>query len=545
MGGRKQRVLVVGAGVGGLGVAARLAHQGFDVEVLERTGAPGGRCAQLKEAGFTWDMGPSIVLMPELFAETFTAVGRRMEDYLPMVKCEPNYRIRWRDGTDATFTSDLAEMGRTLERLEPGAFERYLSFMAQGRVQYRVALEHFVGRRWESLWPFFKPSTLARVAQVRAHANMYREVGRAFGDRHLREAFTFQTMYLGVSPFQSPAVYGLIPFAELGVGIYFPRGGLYAIPQALERLGRELGVRHRYGAHVSRVLLEGGRAVGVELEGGERLAADAVVCNADLPWAYRHLIDPAVTRLKGAQKLRYTSSGYMLYLGMRRTVEGLGHHNVFFGGDFEESFTDIFDRLRVPEDPSFYVAAPARTDPSMAPPGKDALYVLVPVPHQAEEAARRLDWSVEGPRLRQKVLARLAAEGLGDLAADVEVERSFTPDDWASTFCLERGSCFGLAQHFSQIGPFRPDVQDPKVRNLFFVGASTQPGTSLPSVLLSGRFAAEALGDWAAGEGRGRHAAGQGGAGQGGAGQGGAGQGGAGQGGAGSAAAEARPGEAA
>jgi phytoene desaturase len=200
-----------------------------------------------------------------------------------------------------------------------------------------------------------------------------------------------------------------------------------------------------------------------------------------------------VSRLPRAQALHYTSSGYMLYLGLRRRVEGLLHHNVFFGGDYRTSFEDLFTHGRVPASPSFYVAAPARTDASLAPPGGDSLYVLVPVPHQREG----LCWKEEGPRVREKVLARLRAEGLGDVEADVEVERVFTPDDWAEGFCLERGSCFGLSQHFSQVGPFRPPVQDRRVPNLFFVGASTQPGTSLPSVLLSARFATQALLAWA------------------------------------------------
>jgi phytoene desaturase len=230
----------------------------------------------------------------------------------------------------------------------------------------------------------------------------------------------------------------------------------------------------------------------VELEGGEVVRADVVLCNADLPYAYEKLLDPGVTRLKRAEKLRYTSSGYMLYLGLRRRYEGLQHHNVVFGRDYKGSFDDIFERFRVPEDPSFYVNAPAHTDPSLAPPGKDALYVLVPVPHQHPG----LDWKVEGPKVRAKVFQRMAELGYPELERDIEVERVFTPDDWAATFNLARGSAFGLAQNFFQIGPFRPANQDARVRNLFFVGASTQPGTGLPTVLISARLVVERILEW-------------------------------------------------
>lgn len=488
-----RRVVVVGAGVGGLAAAARLAHQGFDVQVVEKTVGPGGRCNRLRVDGFTWDIGPTIVLMPEVFEETFRALGRRIEDYLTLLKCDPNYRVHFRDGSDVTFTSELCAMGRELERVEPGSYARYLAFLAQGRVQYRTSLDHLVGRNYAGITDYLSPRVLARIFQVRAHRRMYPDVSRYFRDDRLRAAMTFQTMYLGVSPFESPAVYGLLPFTELGVGIWFPKGGLYAIPQALERLAIEEGVRFHYGTPVERILTEGGRTTGVRLEGGEVLEADAVLCNADLPYAYEKLLDPQATTLKRRESLRYTSSGYMLYLGMRRKVPELLHHNVIFGRDYRGSFDDIFKRFRVPEDPSFYVNAPTRTDASLAPEGKDSLYVLVPVPHQHPS----LDWKTEGPKVRAKVFARLAELGFPNLEADIEVERVFTPDDWAGTFNLAKGSAFGLAQNFMQIGPFRPSNQDARVKNLFFVGASTQPGTGLPTVLISARLVAERLGDWA------------------------------------------------
>lgn len=488
------RIAIVGAGIGGLSAAVRLAHQGFQVEVFEKGATPGGRCNRLSMGGFHFDTGPTLLLMPEVLEETFAAVGRRAQDYLSLVQCDPNYRIHFRDGSDVTFSTNLVAMRAELERIEPGSFGRYLEFLALGQRQYRTSLDRFVGRNFDSPLEMFTPGNLSKVVAIKAHKKMYAEVSRYFADERLRASLTFQTMYLGISPYKSPAVYGLLPYTELAVGIWFPMGGLYAVPQALERLGRELGVRYHYRAPVERVLTEEDRATGLLLEGGETVHADAVLLNADLPWAYRKLLAGTPARLPKAEKLRYTSSAYMMYLGTRRRFDQLQHHNVYFGRDYRGSFDDIFERFKVPEDPSFYVNAPARTDPSLAPAGKDALYVLVPVPHRHPS----IDWRVEGPKLRARVFQRLAEHGLSDLEASVELEQTFTPDDYETVLNLERGSAFGLSHDFFQVGPFRPANQDPHVRNVFFVGASTQPGTGVPMVMLSARLVAERISTWAA-----------------------------------------------
>ncbi|HZJ53047.1 MAG TPA: phytoene desaturase family protein [Myxococcaceae bacterium] len=480
--------VVVGAGVGGLAAAARLAHAGLEVQVLEQTSAPGGRCAQVHADGYTFDMGPTILLMPEVVERTFRALDRKMSAYLRLRRCQPNYTIRFHDGSRLTLTSELTRMREELERIEPGSFGRFLRFLALGRVQYRISLDEFLTRNFDHLGQFLTPASLRGIYRARAHRRLYSVASEFFRDERLRAAVTFQTMYLGLSPYESPAVYGLLPFSELGVGIWFPEGGLHALPRALERLAREVGVRIAYRTRVKRITFEGKRATGVLLDDGTQLTADLVLCNADLPWAYRNLIDPAVTRLRGAEKLRYTSSGYMLYLGLDRQVPELGHHNVFLGKDYRGSFEEIFRRFRVPADPSFYVAVASRTDPSLAPAGRDGLYVLVPVPRQHPS----LDWATVGPAVRAQVFARLRKEGF-DLEHHVVSERVFTPDDWATRFSLEHGSAFGLGHHFFQVGPFRPSNQDPTVRNLFFVGASTQPGTGLPMVMLSAELVVERM----------------------------------------------------
>ncbi|HLL56083.1 MAG TPA: phytoene desaturase family protein, partial [Myxococcaceae bacterium] len=466
----------------------------------EKGNGPGGRCNQLQLGDFTFDTGPTILLMPEVLAETFTAVGRRLEDYVELVRCDPNYRIHFRDGSGITFTSELTRMGQELERLEKGSYTRYLEFLALGQKQYRASLDRFCAQGFDHVWEYLAPGHLLGILESKAHRSLYSVVSGFFKDERLRAAMTFQTMYLGLSPYEAPAIFGLLPFSELGVGIWFARGGLYALPRGLEKLAVELGVKLRYGTPVKKIEVERGVARGVLLGSGERVRADSVLCNADLPWAYKNLLDPADTSLPQVERYRYTSSAFMLYLGTKKRFPQLLHHNVFFGRDYRGSFEDIFRRFRVPEDLSFYVCVPNRTDPSLSPEGKDSVYVLVPVPHRHPN----VDWKREAARVRQRVFERLAEAGMPDLPHQLEVEAQVTPDDWESQLNLERGSIFGLAQNFFQVGPFRPPNQDPRVRNLFFVGASTQPGTGLPTVMRSAAIAAEKLAKHARGTKAGR-----------------------------------------
>jgi phytoene desaturase len=427
--------------------------------------------------------------MPFVFERTFASVGRKLSDYLTLTRCDPNYRVTYRDNSTLLLSSDLTTMRGELERLEPGSFERFLRFMAKGQVRHDVSMDRFVSKHFGSVAEFLAPSNIPDIFRVGAHQKLFSQVSKVFKDPRLQQAMSFQTMYLGVSPYEAPAVFSLLPYTELAVGVWYPRGGMGAIPRALERVCVEEDVRLHYRAPVRRVLMEDGRAVGVELESGEVKCADVVVVNADYPYALEHLVDAKEAKRQKLDQRRYTSSGYMLYLGTKRRYDELLHHNVFFGGDFEGSFSDIFEKQRVPEDPSFYVNAPAHTDATMAPEGNDALYVLVPVPHQSPN----VDWKVEGPKVRAKVFARLAELGMKDLERDVEVERVITPDDWASSLNLARGSAFGLAQNMFQIGPFRPKVWDEKVQNLFYCGASTQPGTGVPTVMISADLAVQAI----------------------------------------------------
>lgn len=485
------RAIIVGAGVGGLTAAMKLAHAGVEVELYEKSPAPGGRCGRVEFGGFRFDLGPTILLMPFVLQEAFASVGKKLEDHLQIQRCDPHYRVHFRDGSRVVLWTDPAKMKAELEQIEPGSYARYEAFIARAKIQNDAAFEHFINKHFASLLEFVTPTSVPQMVKVKALSKLWGHVSAYFADDRLRQALSFQTMYLGVSPYQAPAVFALLPYTEAVHGIWFPKGGMHAIPLALADVCRSLGVKVNLGAPVGRIVVEHGKAVGVELQGGEVRRADAVVCNADYAWAVKHLLPEPIAgkRAAKASRARFTSSGLMFYWGLKQPIEKLLHHNVFFGRDFKGSFHDIFEKGRVPDDVSFYVNAPAHTESAFAPPGKDALQVLVPVP----PLGSGIDWKKEAPTVRARVLERLAAEGYGDLGPLIEAEQVITPDDWQAQHHLERGSNFGFAQNFMQLGPFRPKVTDPELPGLFWCGASVQPGTGVPTVMISAGFAVDAV----------------------------------------------------
>lgn len=487
------RVAIIGGGVGGLATAIRLQAAGYQVTVLERNATVGGRANRWDAGGFRFDTGPTLLLMPDVYHELFAAAGRRLSDYLDLIKVEPNYRIHFAGGVSFDASSDLAAMGRAIDKIEPGAGQRLPAFIRDAGYKYRIARERFIGRNFTNPFQFATPRNLVELIRTGALRDLFGQAGRFFDDERLRLAFTFQTMYLGISPLRAPAIYALLPYTELAEGIWFPRGGIYELIVAMRRLAEELGAEVRTNAEVAALDIFNGRVHSVGLASGETIAADLVVANADLPYAYRTLVPEQLRPDFSDRRLanmRYTASAYMLYLGANRRYEQLLHHNVFFSGDYRANFDAIFDTRTLPDQPSLYVNVPSRTDPSLAPPGHDQLYVLVPVPHLQGSA---IDWRRDEPAFRQLVLDRLEALGLTDLRRHLVVERAFTPLDWRDTYNLEHGAAFGLGHDFRQVGYLRPGNRAKRVRNLYFAGASTVPGTGVPLVILGSKLTAERI----------------------------------------------------
>jgi phytoene desaturase len=486
------RVIVVGAGVGGIAAAARLAQAGHQVTVLEKTDRPGGRASTIEEEGYFFDTGPSLFLMPPVFEETYADLGERMSDHLDLVQIDPTYRVHFHDETVLDLSNDMVAMRDQLEAMEPGAFGALLRFMERGYDRYYTSLERFVGRNFYSLAEFFAPRNAPLLFKLKPLANHYAETSRYFDDPRLRAAFSFQNMYLGLSPFEAPATYTLLQFTELAEGVWYPRQGMYAIVKSLTAIAEGLGAEFVYDAPVARIDVDGGRTSGVTLEDGETLPADIVLANADVPYVYAELL-PDQDRARKVQGLKHTSSSLMFYWGLEgERSEELLHHNVFLSDHrYRESFAQIFDEHTLPSEPSFYLHAPVRTVPDFAPEGRDALMVLVPTGHIDEDKAQ--DWDALQSKAREWVIQRLEQIGVEDVGSRIRFERTLTPPDYRDRWSLSKGAAFGLSHNVMQVGYLRPHNRHPKYGNLYFVGASTHPGTGVPIVLLSARLVTERI----------------------------------------------------
>jgi phytoene desaturase len=484
-------VLVIGAGIGGLAIAGRLARQGHKVTVVEKHATPGGRTFRIERDGYRFDTGPTLFLMPEMFAETYAAMGERMEDHLDLMRIEPTYRVHFHDGSMLDLHSDLLQMREQLEALEPGSFDALLRFLSEGYVNYHDSIKHFVGRNFTNIFQYFSPANLPLLFKLKALVKHYPNVSRYFRDPRLRAAFSFQNMYLGVSPFDALATYSLLQYTEMCEGVWFPRGGMYEVIRDLAAVAEGLGARFCYESPVTRINVEGNRATGVTLENGETLRADIVVANADLPYVYDKLLPDGMPGR--VARMKYTSSALMFYWGVKgERPPALLHHNVFLADhQYKESFDRIFGDLSMPDEPSFYVAAPARTDPRTSPPDGDGLTVLVPVGYINDEKPQ--DWAALQARARESVFKGLASIGLTDLRERIQFEETIGPLDYRDQLNLVKGAAFGLSHNFTQVGYLRPANRHARYGNLYFVGASTHPGTGLPMVLLSARLVNERI----------------------------------------------------
>jgi phytoene desaturase len=493
---QKPTALVIGAGIGGIATAARLAKNGYNVTVLEKNETPGGRCNQIVREGHRFDIGPTLFLMPEVWEETFAALGEKMSDHLDLRRIDPTYKVHFADGLQLQLTSDIGEMQTQLEKVEKTAFTGFLNYIAEGSRHYKLSLEKFVGRNFYNIFEYFSLANLPLIFQLKALDKHYRNTGRFFKDERLKAAFTFQNMYLGLSPYDAPATYSLLQYTELAEGVWYPMGGMYAGIQALTEVAEKLGVKFVYNApvkalNVERSTFNAQRIKSATLEDGREFAADLFVGNADLPYIYDQLLPDRAEAKKLDEKL-YTCSTIMFYWGVDRQYPQVAHHNIFLGSDYKGSFDQIFKEHRLPDEPSFYVHAPARTDAAAAPEGQDTFYVLVPVGHL--EARTKQDWDAMVNKARETVFTRLAEEmGITDLKEHIKFEINYTPRTWQERFNLAKGAAFGLSHNFWQVGFLRPQNRHAHYKNMYFAGASTHPGTGLPIVLLSARLTTERI----------------------------------------------------
>jgi phytoene desaturase len=487
--GRTNRVVIVGAGLGGLACALHLAAAGREVIVLERETVPGGRAGRLSLHGYDFDTGPTVLTAPDLIAEPIAAVGERLEDWLTLTRLDPAYRAHFADGSSLDVLADPARMAdEVARRFGPVEAAGYLRFVTYTRELWRLERDHFIGRNQDTPLDLLRPA-LFRLAWRGGFRRLGHKVGEYFHDPRLRRVFSFQSLYAGVSPDRALALYSVISYLDTVAGVYFPRGGVHSVPQAMAGAAEKHGVTLRYGVTVNRVETYAGRARAVHTDMGERIPADVVVLNPDLPAAYELLT--ASTPPRRMVRLRHSPSCVVLHLGSPQAYEKIAHHNLHFGHTWEATFDDVIGRGRLMRDPSLLLTNPTRTDPSLAPPGRQVYYVLAPVPNLEAGGPTSTDWRGGlGGRYADELIGTLEARGYDGLGSDLEVSHVVTPADWEAAGHAA-GTPFAAAHTLGQTGPFRPGNLHPHLSNVVFVGSGTRPGVGVPMVLVSGRLAAQ------------------------------------------------------
>lgn len=484
------RVTVIGAGPGGLATAILLAASGLRVTVLERLPRVGGRTVTLEAGGFRFDVGPTFFLYPRVLEEIFASAGYDLRREVELVRLDPQYRVVFGAGGALDSTPDLDRMERAVAAISPedaGAVRRFLDDNRDKFERFRPCIESpFLG--WSDL---LTPRLLGLLPHIRPWRSLEQELAAYFTDPRIRLAFSFQSKYLGMSPFQCPSLFSILSFLEYEHGVFHPIGGCGALTAALARVARDMGVEIRLGEPVRRILFSGRRALGVRTDAGE-IRADAVVINADFARAMSRLVPDALRRrwtdARIARK-KFSCSTFMLYLGIDGVERDVPHHTIYIARDYAKNLDQIENRHVLSEDPSFYVQNASVTDPTLAPRGMSTLYVLVPVTHQHPN----VDWSRERDRYRELALSRLSRIGIEGVEKRIRTERIVTPEDWDQELEIHRGATFNLAHNLGQMLHLRPRNRFEDLEGVYLVGGGTHPGSGLPVIFQSARITAELL----------------------------------------------------
>lgn len=491
---KQMNVLIVGAGPGGLLSAINLAGLGFKVTVVEKDPVPGGRMKghTLGEQNeYMLDTGPTILQVPEVLAKTFERAGKRLEDYVKLLPVEPLNRTWFWDGSYMDTHQDPARMAREMDRFSPGKAEAFKRWLVDAEEKYRFIYGRFVTTPADSLASYIAPWLWGPNLRFKPWQTLYQHFNSYFRDDRITYGFAFASKYLGLHPTTATSLFSIVPYLELAFGVWHPQGGFRALARGMMKCAEDLGAEFRMSTPISRLWVEEGQARGVELSSGERMAADVVVVNADLPYAAKNLLDARWRKGRTSDnfldKARYSPSLFLLYMGLDRVYD-VPHHQISFSANgLKNDLAKLEDTTVDYEDPPFYVCNPCVTDPSVAPPGHSTLYVAVPTPHTGHP----VDFKVAERELNERVPGMLAKVGIKDVTKHIRARRSFTAETWRDNFNVFRGAVFNLAHTMNQLGPLRPRVKSPEVRGLYFVGGGTHPGSGLLAIMESANIAAD------------------------------------------------------
>jgi phytoene desaturase len=483
-----QKAVVIGSGMAGLGSAALLAKKGYDVTVVEKNERIGGVANQFEAEGFTFDMGPSWYLMPDVFQNFFDLLDERVEDHLDLVKLSPSYRIFFKgQNRSFDFYSDLERDLPTFEALEPGSGEALHKYLERSKFQYEIALGGFMYKNYDTVFDFINKRVATEGRELEVFSRMSDYVAKYFHCDEVQKIMEYQLVFLGSSPYNTPALYNIMSHIDFNMGVWYPQGGIHQIPQTLQKIGEKHGAKYLMNSPVERILTKRGPTVrGVRLQNGEEIEADIVVSNASIYHTDSKLLPKPLRTFseKYWEKRTLAPSALILYLGIEGKIDNLVHHNLLFSEDWKKNFGEIFDDPQWPTDPSLYVCAPSKTDPSVAPEGCENLFILVPIaagldytPEELEQHAEKTLQTVEEemqiPSLRQRILYK----------------RLFSVKDFRHRYNTQDGTALGLAHTMNQTAILRPNNKSKKVKNLFYAGANTNPGIGMPICLISAELA--------------------------------------------------------
>jgi len=487
----EKKALIIGAGIGGIATSIYLAKNGYSVSVFEKNSTPGGRCGQIVRDGHRFDLGATMLMMPDIYREVFESLGIRLFETTEIKPLEDLYKIYFDNNEIIAFTTDKEKMQLQHEKIEPGSYQKSRRYVEKGYEIFRVGMDKLIARNFDNVFQFANFRNIGMLIKLKTYISNWNYARKFFKNTHLRMAYTFQNIYVGQSPFTSPALFSMVPAAELTEGSFFPVGGMYTIVEKLVAEAKAAGVVFNYNKPVKKISVNHKKAEGILLEDGSEVMADVIVANADLPYTYRDLLpDKAASRR--LDRLNYSCSAICFHWGLDKVYPQLGHHSVFLSDKFREGLDRIFIDKSVNDEPSFYIHAPARTDPGAAPAGCDTLSFIVGAGHV--DRTKNQDWDILKKKTHDAVVRRLKKLGMDDIEEHIKFEICYTPESWESACNITRGSVFGsVAHNLMQMGYFRPHNHHSRYKNLYFTGGSTHPGNGIPNVLLSAKLTSERI----------------------------------------------------
>ena len=487
----QKTAIIIGAGIGGISTAILLSKAGYQVDVFEKNSYPGGRCGQIIRDGHRFDIGATILMMPSIYRNVFESLGLNFDECFELKPLNTVYKVYFKNGENLAFSTDNELMKTQLEAIEPGSYNSFRKYISSGYEFFRLAMRDLLGRNFYHFFQFINFKNVGFLFKLKAYLKHRTYIRRFFRSERLKQAFTFQNIYVGQSPLEAPALFAMLPAAELTEGALFPIGGMYSITEKLISTAKEAGVNFHFGKAVTQIITSSRKADGILFSDGSTAQSDIIIANADLPYVYRDLL-PDKKASHRIDRKKFASSALVFHWGLSKVYPQLGHHSVFLSEDFKGSLDIIFKEFSLSEKPSFYVHSPVRTDSSAAPAGGDSLSVIVPMGHL--NSAKPQNWNQLIKTTRDAVISRLKEIGMEDVEENMKFEICYPPSTWESIFNVSRGSVFGSLKHsIMQMGYFRPHNRHGKYRNLYFVGGSTHPGNGVPLVLLSAKLTSERI----------------------------------------------------